>query len=311
MTREILRLSDEWPSVLDEDGSRRIDPPDLLYARGLPLPDLSSAVAVVGTRRPTGAGVLAARTIGKALAEAGFVVVSGLAVGIDAIAHRAALDAGGSTVAVVGAGLDNPYPVKNAKLRQDIEANGTVLSEHPDGTPVFPTNYPARNRIIAALSQGVVVVEGSATSGALITARLAFDAGKDVFAVPGSVRNPMAEAPNELIRNSMAKMITNVQHVFDELAPGLVWGDSIGVRYEKGRPVLDEDELAVLLVFDDTLLSTRALTRACSLPQGRLQLVLSRLEVRGLVSCKRKGWELTDAGARIRASAQFEGDLAS
>lgn len=305
-TRAVLRLSREWPVPLDE--MEPLEPPAMLYARGRPLSGVEKAVAVVGSRNPSAAGMLATKQIARALAEAGFVVVSGLAIGIDAAAHRAALDAGGTTIAVVGAGLDQNYPARNARLRREIEERGTVLSEYPDGTEAFPNHFPARNRIIAALSLGTVVVEGTAMSGALITARHAFDAGRSVFAVPGSIRNPLAAGPNELIRTSLATMITDVQHIFDDLAPGVVWSGEIGIRNGSGPPSLTEEEVKVLLAFDDVPLPAPAVSARCAFLEGRVQLILARLEVRGLVIRRRRGWELTETGARRRAAAAIAAD---
>lgn len=300
-TRAVLRLSEEWPTALDEMGS--LEPVEMLYARGSQPSGLDKAVAVVGSRNPSAAGMLATKQIARALAQAGFVVVSGLAIGIDAAAHRAALEAGGSTIAVVGAGLDQNYPARNARLRREIEQRGTVLSEYPDGTVAYPANFPARNRIIAALSLGVVVVEGTANSGALITARHALDANRSVFAVPGSIRNPLAAGPNELIRTSVATMITDVQHIFDELAPGFVWSGEIGTTNGTGPAKLTEEEIRVLLAFDDVPLPSPAVAARCVFLEGRVQMILARLEVRGLVSRRRRGWELTETGARRRAVA--------
>ena len=156
------------------------------------------AIAIVGTRRPTAAGVHAAKTIATDLALAGYTIVSGLAVGIDAVAHRAALDAGGITIAVLGCGHDIDYPKRNGPLRRQIETEGTVLSEYTPEVQPQPFFFPQRNRIIAGLSIATVVIEGTIRSGALVTARLALDANREVFAVPGSVRNVMAEGPERV-----------------------------------------------------------------------------------------------------------------
>ena len=168
----------EWPARLSELGPHRR--PAALHAEGEGLRSELPFVAVVGTRRPTGAGVEAAERIARGLAEAGWVVVSGLAVGIDAVAHRAALDAGGTTVAVLGCGLDVAYPARNVALRRRIAEQGTVLTEYPAGTRPARRNFPERNRIIAGLCLGAVVVEGSLRSGAMVTARLALDMNRSV-----------------------------------------------------------------------------------------------------------------------------------
>jgi DNA processing protein len=216
-TRVVRREDDEWPTYLDELGSHPT--PLELFARGEPIRSGERAVAVVGTRRPTASGVHATRTLTRGLAEAGFAIVSGVAVGIDAVAHAAALEAGGYTLAVLGCGLDYPYPRENLRLRSRILEVGTVVSEYPDDTAPLPAYFPARNRIIAGLCAATVVVEGGHKSGALITARIALDANRSVFAVPGSVRNPMAAAPNELIRTSQASLVTHFKHITDDLCP--------------------------------------------------------------------------------------------
>jgi DNA processing protein len=242
-----------------------------------------------------------ARSLATGLAEAGCIVVSGLAVGIDAAAHDAALCAGGRTVAVVGCGLDINYPRRNRVLRRRLEAHGTVLSEHPAGVRPAPHNYPARNRIIVGLSSAVVVVEGGMHSGALITARIALDANRLVFAVPGSVRNPMAAGPNELIRRSEAALTTGVKDIFEEIAPAMVWRESDCAT--SPAPPLEEEEREVLRVLDDTPVALDEICRHVPLSAGRVAMVLSRLEIRSLVLRRGGGYEITAGGARARSGA--------
>ena len=299
--RRTIRTGDlEWPDRLSE--IEPLDAPERLRADGLEIPSRAPAVAVVGTRTPSGAGQEITATLATAFAEAGFTVVSGLAVGIDAIAHRAALDAGGHTVAVLGAGLDIDYPKANRPLRDDIVERGTVVTEYDDD--VAPTRYtfPRRNRIIAGLSQAVIVIEGAITSGALVTARLALDANRLVFAVPGSVRNPMAAGPNELIRTSRAAVVTSPTHVFEELAPALVWNDDA----DRPQPMdIDDTELMVLQTLDDTPSSIDRLGILTRLKPGELAVTLTRLEVRNLVNRNFNGYEITTAGARSRSASRM------
>jgi DNA processing protein len=238
-----------------------------------------------------------ATSISTAIAEAGWVVVSGLALGIDAAAHRAALRAGGVTWAVVGTGLDLNYPATNESLRRSIETGGTVLSEHPPGTPGRPSHFPQRNRIIAGLSEAVVVVEGGPKSGALITARQALDAGRSVFAVPGSLRNPMAYAPNRLIRAAHAAVLTDVQDLFDELSPDLVWGQE---GPDEPPPSLTEEESKVLFVMDDVPLAPSAIGAATGLAMGQVSLAVARLEIQAYVRRRGGGYELAEKGVRAR-----------
>ena len=299
MRRTITADDDAWPRCLSEIDP--LDPPDQLRADGLPLPSDVVSVAIVGTRTPTGVGTETAATFARAFAEAGFAVVSGLAVGVDAVAHRAALDAGGHTVAVLGGGLDIDYPKANRDLRRRIEERGTVVTEYDDGVRPTKFTFPRRNRIIAGLSQAVVVVEGAITSGALVTARLALDANRLVFAVPGSVRNPMAAGPNELIRTSRAAVATSPSHVFEELAPSLVWDD------EPDHPTatdLDETERKVLRALDDTPSSIDRLALLTGLKPGELAVTLSRLEVRSFAHRNFGGYEITTAGTRAGRSGR-------
>ncbi|MGH2774726.1 MAG: DNA-processing protein DprA [Actinomycetota bacterium] len=293
---------DEWPHRLGELGPHK--PPSKLYASGRDVDPEARAVAIVGTRRPTAAGIEAAGMLAKGLAEAGFVVVSGLALGIDAAAHRAAIEAGGHTIAVIGCGSDLNYPQKNERLRRQVESVGTVITEYTNGIPPLPHHFPLRNRIIVGLTEGVVVVEGSVKSGALITGRLALDANRAVFAVPGSIRNPYAAGPNELIRCMEATAITEVQHVFDELAPGMVW-------VERGSPggaaTIDEAEGRVLALLDDVAVTPDFLVAESHLEHGQVLLTLSKLEIRGLARRWNGAYELTGPGAKMRSALRSGG----
>jgi DNA processing protein len=176
------------------------DPPLVLYARGRPAPD-DDAVAVVGARRASVYGRAVAERFGRGLARAGLTVVSGLARGVDAVAHQAALDAGGRTVAVLGSGLDRIYPPEHRKLAREIEKTGALYSELAPGTPPLAHHFPMRNRIIAALGRAAVVVEARPRSGSLITARLSAELGRQVFAVPGSVDSELSRGPHALLRD--------------------------------------------------------------------------------------------------------------
>ncbi|HEX2049565.1 MAG TPA: DNA-processing protein DprA [Actinomycetota bacterium] len=298
MSRVVRPGDSEWPRRLHELGPHA--PPARLYADGLPLPAVP-AVAVVGTRRPTAAGLDAARAFARSFAEAGLVVVSGFAVGIDAAAHRAAIDAGGHTIAVLGCGLDVAYPRRNAALRRALLRSGTVVTEYPDGTPPLKHHFPLRNRVIAGLSLGVVVVEGALDSGALVTARLALDANRSVYALPGSVRNAMAEGPNDLVRRSEAQLVTRPEHVLQDLAPELVWRDRTAAR--RAAAALDATEAAVVALLDDVPVAADRLERELDTTAGRLAVTLARLEVRGLAARRRGGYTITDAGARARGAA--------
>jgi len=192
------------------------DPPTLLYVRGhLELLN-QSAVSIVGSRNPTPQGLQNAERFAAALAEAGLIVASGLALGIDAAAHRGALSVGGGTIAFIGTGIDRIYPARNRELAHDIGARGTIVSEFPIGTPVIASNFPRRNRLISGIARGVLVVEAAMESGSLITARLAGEQGRDVFAIPGSIHSPQAKGCHRLIKQG-AKLVETAQDILEEL----------------------------------------------------------------------------------------------
>src|SRR5262245_42029682 len=204
---------DEYPARLKEVD----DHPPVLYVRGEILPRDEWAVAVVGTRRATPYGRQAAEHFATELAGQQLTVVSGLARGIDAVAHRAALAAGGRTIAVQACGLDMVYPPENAKLAREISEHGAVISDYPLGTQPRSEFFPRRNRILSAISLGVLVIEGDVASGALITARVALDQNREVFAVPGSIYSPTHRGANKLIQEGNAKLVTSVQDILEEL----------------------------------------------------------------------------------------------
>lgn len=203
----------QYPPLLREI----FDPPAILYIKGQRWVADAAQVAIVGTRRPTGYGINCAERMGEDLAQRGLVVTSGLARGIDAAAHRGAVRAG-ATMAVFGCGLDFVYPRENRKLAEIVEEKGALISEFPLGTPPSPENFPIRNRIIAGMSLGVLVVEAAEYSGSLITARLAVENNREVFAVPGAVTSPHSFGPHALIRQG-ARLVAGWQDVVEEL-PG-------------------------------------------------------------------------------------------
>jgi DNA processing protein len=216
--RQVLTLDHPaWPPLL----LQMADPPLLLYVQGELAHLAAPAVAVVGSRHPSAQGSDNAQAFAADLARAGWVVVSGLALGIDAAAHEGALAAGGATVAVVGTGLDLTYPTRHRALAERIARQGALLSEYAPGTPPLKEHFPQRNRLIAGLTRGTLVVEAALRSGSLITARLANEAGRDVWAVPGSIHAPQSRGCHALIKQG-AKLVESAQDVLDELqAPGL------------------------------------------------------------------------------------------
>ncbi len=192
------------------------DPPLVLFTRGQLLDTDQYAVAIVGTRKPTNYGLGMAERLGADLAARGITVISGMAEGVDAAAHRGALKAGGRTIAVVGSGVDQVFPVMHADLMQEIIRNGAVVSLFPMGMPAMAGNFPRRNRVISGMALGLIVVEAGPTSGALITARHAAEQGREVFAVPGHAGHPCSMGPHALIREG-AKLVETVNDVLVEL----------------------------------------------------------------------------------------------
>src|SRR5690348_12369763 len=222
----LVALNDpRYPAALREI----FDPPILLFARGRVELLQSIMLGVVGTRRPTPYGLAAAERLSTDLAHAGLTIVSGMARGIDSAAHKGALAAGGGTIAVFGCGVDVIYPSENRKLAAELTAKGLILSEFPMGTTAFPQNFPIRNRIISGMSTGVLVVEGAQYSGSAITAKLAMDQGREVFAVPGNITSKLSWGPNLLIKQG-AKLVQDWNDVIAELSP-----ESRRHLIEKGR----------------------------------------------------------------------------
>ena len=194
------------------------DPPVVLFARGRIELLQTVMLGIVGTRRPTPYGMAATERLSADLSQAQLTIASGMASGIDTAAHKAVLAAKGNTVAVLGCGVDLVYPAENRKLASDLAVNGLLLSEFPMGAPPFPQNFPIRNRIISGMSAGVMVVEGAQYSGSSITAKLAMDQGREVFAVPGNITSKMSWAPNLLIKQG-AKLVQEWNDVIVELQP--------------------------------------------------------------------------------------------
>src|SRR5580658_329308 len=210
----IVRSDPRYPALLREI----FDPPVLLFARGRLELLQPFHFAIVGTRRPTTYGLAAAERLSADLARAGLTIVSGMARGIDTTAHKGALSAGGDTVAVLGCGVDVIYPSENRKLAADLSAKGLILSEFAMGSTAFPQNFPIRNRIISGMSAGVLVVEGAQYSGSAITAKLALDQGREVFAIPGNITSKASWGPNLLIKQG-AKLVQDWNDVIVELPP--------------------------------------------------------------------------------------------
>jgi DNA processing protein len=211
-------------TINDERYSRMLreifDPPAVLFALGRVDLLASTSIGVVGTRHPTPYGVAATERLSGDLARAGLTITSGMARGIDTTAHKAALAAEGSTIAVLGCGVDIIYPSENRKLAAEIAAKGLIISEFPMGSAAFPQNFPIRNRVVSGLSCGILVIEGAQYSGSAITARLAGDQGREIFAVPGNITSKMSWGPNLLIKQG-AKLVQDWNDVVVDLPPAV------------------------------------------------------------------------------------------
>ena len=254
------------------------DPPPVLYVRGKLSEGDEWAVAVVGTRRPTPYGRQVAEEITFALASNRICVVSGLARGIDSIAHRAALEAGGRTVAVLACGLDIVYPPEHAKLAAEIMERGALMSDYPLGTQPRGDYFPRRNRIMSGLSLGVLVVEGDVKSGALITARLAVEQNREVFAVPGSIFSPQSRGTNSLIQEG-AKLVQRVEDILEELNLTMVPEQT---EMKELIPATDT-EAALLRHISKEPVHIDEVCRQSGLPVSTVSSVLAMLELKGLV----------------------------
>ena len=276
--RHALSLGDPaYPPLLLQTA----DPPLLLYVQGDPARLLQRAVAVVGSRHPTPQGLANARAFAAALSEQGWLVVSGLAQGIDAAAHEGALSGAAGTVAVVGTGLDRVYPARHRSLAHQIARHGALISEFAPGTPPLPENFPQRNRLIAGLSLGTLVVEAALQSGSLITARLASEAGREVFAIPGSIHAPQAKGCHALLKQG-AKLVETAQDILEELTPGLARQATLHLPSQSDGPADPADPLLEGLGYEPVTLD--ALMARTGWPVTDLMARLMTLELEGRVA---------------------------
>jgi DNA processing protein len=283
--------SDAYPPLLKQIS----DPPLVLYVRGDSSLLSRHAIAMVGSRRPSAYGSSVAHRLAGDLAQRGLVVVSGMARGIDSASHRGALEAGGKTVAVLGSGVDVIYPRENKRLSEAIVESGAIISEFPFGTHPAPENFPIRNRVISGLSLGTVIVEAAEYSGSLITARLALEQNREVFAVPGNITSPQSFGPNLLIKQG-AKLVDQWLDVVEELPAtirmqllprALASETTASAVLGTAQPLqfgLSPDEKTVYesLQADEALYVDSISSRA-SLPQPRVLAALLTLEMNGLV----------------------------
>ncbi|MDN4590421.1 DNA-protecting protein DprA [Xenophilus aerolatus] len=286
VARAIVTLGD---AAYPADLLQTADPPLMLYVMGRPHHALArlaeQAIAIVGSRNPTPQGAIDARLFGRTLAASGLTVVSGLALGVDGAAHDGALEGAApemdlATVAVVGTGLDRVYPARHRELAHRIAQRGLIVSEFPLGTPPLNQNFPKRNRLIAALSRGTLVVEAALASGSLITARLAVEQGKEVFAIPGSIHSPQSRGCHALIRQG-AKLVESVQDVFEELQPGAALHDGAPAA---GTDEEDAEPHGLLAQMGHDPVSLDALGARTGQSAADLQVALLELELDGQVA---------------------------
>jgi DNA processing protein len=272
--RLITHHDPAYPARLKEIHDR----PALLFVTGEIKPEDEWCVSVVGSRQPTIYGRQVAEEMASALAQNRITVVSGLARGIDAISHKAALSAGGRTLAVVGGGLDSIYPAENTDLSKQIIKNGAIISEYPPGTRPRPENFPRRNRILSGLCLGVLVVEATASSGALITAQLALEHNREVFAIPGSILSPASVGTNKLIQEG-AKLVRGVSDILEELTLTA----AAQQRAVKSVIPASDTEASLLRHIGSAPVHIDEICRASRLPAHVVSGTLAMMELKGMV----------------------------
>ncbi len=277
----IIRFDDaNYPPLLRHIKS----PPPLLFIHGNPNCLSVQQLAVVGTRHPTPAGKETARSFASQLSASGIVITSGLALGVDAEAHYGALLSKGQTIAVMGTGPDQIYPARHRELAYAIVENGALVSELPPGVPALAENFPRRNRIISGLSLGTLVVEAAARSGSLITAQLAAEQGREVFAIPGSIHNVMAKGCHRLIRQG-AKLVETTADILEELGPlATIVSSTTAEELPVDLSELDEDLRDLLFHLGHGPVSVDWLVERCGLTAEAVSSMLLILELQGLVT---------------------------
>lgn len=276
--RTVILIDEDYPARLKEIQ----DPPFLLYIRGKGdiafLSDIS--IAVIGTRKMTSYGKDVTERFATRLASSGVTIISGLALGIDAVAHEAALSVGGATIAVLGNGLDQIYPPRNTNLARSIinSTNGLLVSEYPLGFPAMPQNFPQRNRIVSGMSRGVLVVEGTKRSGTLLTAAAAAKQGRDVYAVPGPVTSLVSQAPHLLIREG-AKLVERAEDILEDLNVS----EKLKTQSAKVELPRTTEEEKLLQILAKEGLDIDSLVRIVDLPTGIVLGALTTMELKGIV----------------------------
>ncbi len=256
------------------------DPPPGLFVRGRLLSEDNPAVSIVGSRRPTPYGLSVSEKLARELAQAGITVVSGMARGIDTAAHRGALQGGGRTIAVLGCGIDVIYPRENQRLYAQIISTGAVVSEFPCGSPPEAWHFPVRNRLISGLARALVVVEAGEKSGALITADLALEQGREVMAVPGNITSNLSRGPNILIKQG-ARLVEGGKDILEEIGLGTLFKPKVT---SANNPALTTEEERIYQLLSYELVSLDALIERTGLTASQVLSALMFLEIKGLVN---------------------------
>lgn len=258
--------------------------PVIMYKRGeYDLSDDDLYIAIIGSRKATQYGIRTAQRLSYELAKRGIVIVSGLAYGIDAAAHKGALDAGGKTVAVLGCGIDVIYPKSNEALYKEIVKNGCVISEYGLGMEAAPYMFPTRNRIISGLSAGCVVVEAAEKSGALITAKLALEQNREVFAVPGNITSPESSGTNELIKRSAAKLVTSYEDILIEIVPSYNKKENITKEEKPDVPQMSEEENKLYKIILKGINTIDEIAVNAQMSTSSVSSILTMMEINGIV----------------------------
>jgi DNA processing protein len=275
----VVTLADEaYPRALLEIA----DPPALLYAHGRVQLLRAPALAIVGSRNASAQGERNAEDFARSLSAAGLTIVSGLALGIDAAAHRGGLAGGASTIAVLGTGIDVVYPTRNAELAAEIARGGLLISDFPLGTPAIAQNFPRRNRLISGLARGCLVVEAALASGSLITARCAADQGRDVFAIPGSIHSPLSKGCHVLIKSG-AKLVESADDVLTELG-GFRPSGYASTAAANSAPGAPRNDSGLLAVMGHDPVDVDSLCARAGLSAEQVAAELLRLELAGRVT---------------------------
>ncbi len=272
----------KWVTLFDENYPKRLaqiyDPPIVLFYKGEILPEDQKAIAIVGSRKMTGYGREVTKLFAKELVNSGMTVVSGLARGVDSQAHRSALEEGGRTIAVLGGGIKFIYPPENIGLAQEIILHGAIISEFPPEYPSLPGNFPARNRIISGLSLATLVTEAAEDSGSLITARVALEQGREVFAIPGPITSLLSKGPIDLIKEG-ARVVTDPKEILEELGLGQV--KSLKLKVKNGD--FTEEERNILNLLQNENMQIDEICRFLNQPTSVVLSTLLKMEITGLI----------------------------